>query len=230
MLMDFYLENLTQGRVIQLPVTPENYEITEEEEFETVRLTYIGDTNIPTFYKPKEISITGIFSCNDKIYKLNKNWSTDIVRCEVDYVNILNGWKRQHNIIRVLIVPRGTIESRLDAKFYIKALKIDGENEQTGAINYTIEFTEYIDVAKKYKNLKGNSNNTTTRPSSTSKPKTSTPKKQKIYTVQSGDYLKKIAKKFYGNSNKYMTIYNANKKIIGKDPNKIWVGMKLVIP
>jgi len=48
------------------------------------------------------------------------------------------------------------------------------------------------------------------------------------YTVQPGDSLWKIAKKFYGTGDAWQRIFDANKDII-KDPNKIYVGQKLTI-
>jgi LysM repeat protein len=49
------------------------------------------------------------------------------------------------------------------------------------------------------------------------------------YTVQSGDTLSGIAKKFYGNANDYMDIFNANKDQL-TDPDKIKPGQVLKIP
>ena len=49
------------------------------------------------------------------------------------------------------------------------------------------------------------------------------------YTVQAGDSLSKIAKQFYGDANKYMKIFEANKDKLS-DPDKIKPGMDLVIP
>ena len=49
------------------------------------------------------------------------------------------------------------------------------------------------------------------------------------YTVQKGDTLSNIARKFYGDSLKWKIIYNANKNII-KDPNLIITGWVLTIP
>jgi nucleoid-associated protein YgaU len=51
----------------------------------------------------------------------------------------------------------------------------------------------------------------------------------RTYTVQPGDSLSKISKQFYGDPNKYMNIFNANKDKIS-DPDKIRVGAELVIP
>lgn len=52
---------------------------------------------------------------------------------------------------------------------------------------------------------------------------------EKTYTVKSGDTLSKIAKEFYGDANKYMDIFNANKDKLS-DPDKIKPGQELVIP
>ena len=49
------------------------------------------------------------------------------------------------------------------------------------------------------------------------------------YTVQSGDTLSKISKQFYGDANRYMKIFDANKDQL-KDPNVIKPGQVLKIP
>ena len=49
------------------------------------------------------------------------------------------------------------------------------------------------------------------------------------YTVVSGDTLSKISKTNYGDPNKYMKIFEANKPMLS-DPNKIYPGQVLRIP
>jgi nucleoid-associated protein YgaU len=49
------------------------------------------------------------------------------------------------------------------------------------------------------------------------------------HTVVSGDKLSKIAKKFYGDANKYPVIFEANKPML-KHPDKIYPGQVLRIP
>ncbi|HSP06110.1 MAG TPA: LysM peptidoglycan-binding domain-containing protein, partial [Acidobacteriota bacterium] len=53
--------------------------------------------------------------------------------------------------------------------------------------------------------------------------------KEQTYTVQKGDTLSAIAKKFYGNAGQYMKIFNANRDQL-KDPDRINVGQVLKIP
>jgi len=51
----------------------------------------------------------------------------------------------------------------------------------------------------------------------------------RTYTVQPGDSLSKISKQFYGDANKYMNIFNANKDKLS-NPDQVKVGTELVIP
>jgi len=51
----------------------------------------------------------------------------------------------------------------------------------------------------------------------------------RTYTVQPGDSLSKISRQFYGDANKYMKIFEANKDKLS-DPDKVRAGMDLVIP
>ncbi len=50
------------------------------------------------------------------------------------------------------------------------------------------------------------------------------------HTVVSGDNLSAIAKKYYGDENRWRDIYNANKEKIGDNPSAIRVGMVLRLP
>ena len=51
----------------------------------------------------------------------------------------------------------------------------------------------------------------------------------KTYVVVTGDSLSKIAKREYGDPNKWRTIYEANKDLI-HDPDLIYPGQELKIP
>jgi nucleoid-associated protein YgaU len=50
-----------------------------------------------------------------------------------------------------------------------------------------------------------------------------------FYTVEKGDNLSKISKMHYGDPNKYMVIFEANKPML-KHPDKIYPGQMLRIP
>lgn len=57
-----------------------------------------------------------------------------------------------------------------------------------------------------------------------------TPAAGDTYTVVSGDSLSKIARNHYGDGMKWKQIYEANKAIIGADPDKIEIGQVLTLP
>jgi nucleoid-associated protein YgaU len=51
----------------------------------------------------------------------------------------------------------------------------------------------------------------------------------RYHSVERGDTLSAIAKKFYGNANAYMKIFEANRPMLGH-PDKIYPGQLLRIP
>jgi nucleoid-associated protein YgaU len=52
---------------------------------------------------------------------------------------------------------------------------------------------------------------------------------EKTYVVVEGDSLSKIAKREYGDANKWRTIYEANKGLVN-DPDLIYPGQELKLP
>ncbi|HEY6146862.1 MAG TPA: LysM peptidoglycan-binding domain-containing protein [Thermoanaerobaculia bacterium] len=52
---------------------------------------------------------------------------------------------------------------------------------------------------------------------------------RRIYVVEKGDSLSKIAKKFYGDANQWRRIFDANRNVV-KDPDLIQPGWSLTIP
>jgi nucleoid-associated protein YgaU len=50
------------------------------------------------------------------------------------------------------------------------------------------------------------------------------------HVVVAGDTLTALAQKYYGDAKKYMILYEANKEVIGDDPDMIKIGMELVVP
>ena len=55
-------------------------------------------------------------------------------------------------------------------------------------------------------------------------------KEVKKHTVVAGDTLSAIATKYYDDAGKYLKIYEANKELIGDNPDMIKPGQELIIP
>ncbi|HSE51190.1 MAG TPA: LysM peptidoglycan-binding domain-containing protein [Gemmatimonadales bacterium] len=65
--------------------------------------------------------------------------------------------------------------------------------------------------------------------SSSTAPRTPAPASRRTYTVVAGDSLSKIAKRTYGDANRWRAIYELNKDII-KNPDLIHPGQVLTLP
>ena len=50
-----------------------------------------------------------------------------------------------------------------------------------------------------------------------------------FYTIESGDSLSKIAKEYYGDANKWNTLFEANREVI-EDPDLIYPGQQIRVP
>lgn len=96
-----------------------------------------------------------------------------------------------------------------------------------GTIYYSIKLKEYKET--NIRQIKVNVSSKKAKISATSSRIDPTPSSQ-TYTVVRGDCLWNIAKKFYGSGAKYTIIYNANKGVIGGNPNLIYPGQVLTIP
>lgn len=75
-----------------------------------------------------------------------------------------------------------------------------------------------------FSNVVGGSSSTAEAP-----PTAAAPEPDRIYVVQKGDSLSKIATTFYGSAKGWRKIFEANKDRI-KDPDLIQPGWKLTIP
>lgn len=54
--------------------------------------------------------------------------------------------------------------------------------------------------------------------------------KPNFYTVEKGDSLSAIAKAQYGDANKWRALYEANRAVIGDDPDQIYPGQQIRVP
>lgn len=50
------------------------------------------------------------------------------------------------------------------------------------------------------------------------------------YVTQTGDTLWGLAERFYGDGNWWTAIYEANRTVVGSDPNQLFGGKTLIIP
>jgi LysM repeat protein len=212
--MEIWLSNGVSDK-IQIPVNPETVESSYSRNFEDITLasgdekTVIGGKNL------KEYPISSFFP-KTRPHFVNPNTFKD----PFEYIKKIEKWMDQEKVLQFTVTT-----TNINKKVTIRSFDWKEVGGAVGDIEYSLELKEYEPIS--YSTIK------VTSPANPPKPvkRPPTPKqKPKSYTVKSGDCLWNIAKKYYGSGSKWRDIYNKNKSTIGKNPNLIYPGQRLVIP
>lgn len=194
-----------------LPVTPSSYELGHGNEIETVRATAIGDVNIKSHKRLQTVVLRGFFTVQNYPFATVGSYSTAI-----DYVNAVKRMVDGSRPVRLIITDGES--TKINKLFYAAEITYSEDGTTGGDINYTITLREYRSIATE-----------STGGRKLVRPQPTAPANPKTYTAVAGDYLCKIARKFYGNSD-WKKLYEANKDVIGPNPNILYVGQVLRIP
>ena len=205
--MDIYLTDLETGDRVVFPMLPEKVNVQTGAMFQTYTIPSVGEIRLPNGQNLSSFSWNGILPGK--------------ARTGASYVN---DWQSPHDIEarwNVFRTQRKKLrlqvtETPVDMHVYLERYNMEYSGGY-GDFTYDISFVETKPLKV---NISG-SNACEPRPS---------PPPQKTYTVVPGDCLWKIANRFYGSGAKYPIIYEANKTIIGSDPNKIYPGQVFIIP
>ncbi len=222
--INVYLFEIVETKTFQFPVNPfDSLKLKYDNRIETVDILDIGEVDI---FKDgeniQEINFNTIlpFDYSVPYYKAGVIIEPDKA------LNDLKKWAKEKRILRLMIS-----DMNLNEQVIISKINHERKSGEEREIYIDITFRAYkeLKVEEIKKATKNNNNNIgliNNRPSINNNSKTT------IYTTTRKDTLWGIAKKFLGNGSRWPEIYNIseNKKIIGKDPNKIKAGYKLVIP
>lgn len=115
---------------------------------------------------------------------------------------------------------------------FIRHMVVDSFNYSQGEMGvgdytYSISFKEYRPVNVRKIDINKQTNKATV---STTPKRVDNTVRPKTHTVKSGDTIYALGKKYYGDVIQYRKIYEANKKQIGSNPNRIKAGMVLTLP
>lgn len=213
----------------RFPVLPDEITVTIKSKTTSINIDQIGEI----FHKGKRDAMTISFS---SFFPAKYDQS-----CSVAEKDFLNAAKCGHWIRAVINAanPAHFVFTGSPASLNMDAIITNYvQTEQggdPGTIYYTLELREYRTVA-----VRKIINPNAVKPFMIETPrKTSTG--VKTYTVQYGDCLWNIAKKFYGNGSEYTKILNANKTALDADAKKhgytssnngniLFAGLVLTIP
>lgn len=127
--------------------------------------------------------------------------------------------------------PNGKMLFDTNMKVTLESYDIKEEAKQGFDAVVSVKLKQYRDFGTKTCVISTGSSGNTSASVQNARPSGSSPAPatSQTYTVQQGDCLWNIAKKFYGDGSKYPVIYEANKDKI-KNPNLIYAGQVLTIP
>lgn len=221
---DFYLKKCL------LPIAPPKLTVKINNANETVTLINEGEINIL-----KKAELTDIeFECRipqEKypfaVYKSGFKGADYFL----DYFESLKTSKKPFQLIVCRKRPTGKRLFDTNIKVSMEDYKITEDAKNGFDILVKISLKQWRDYGTKTVNISFNME----KPKASVEPQreattSPAPAAAQTYTVVKGDCLWNIAKKFYGNGSKYSIIYNANKGVIGGNPNLIYPGQVLTIP
>ena len=202
---------------IQLPVLPLSFKTKNGSSNDTMDITGLGEIVIMQSRPALQFSFSSFFPAA-KFPGLQVSSITK----PLTLIQKINTWKAGKKPVHFIATACG-----VDLYATIENFEYSEEGGDPGTYQYSITLKEYreitirqvkVDVPKATATVQKEEK----RVDNTVQPQT--------YTVKSGDCLWNIAKKYYGNGAQYTKIYNANKGVIGGNPNLIYPGQVLTIP
>lgn len=208
--MEFWLSFNNFQEKLQLPVNPGEFNIKVGNKNTVIDIQNLGDINLIGKEKLAEIQLSSFFPKNFAPY-----CATQYFPGPYEAVALIEKWRKSGKPIRLIIT-----ETPINMACAIEDFEY-GERGGTRDVEYTLLLREYRFIQIKKVGEQSQTGLKSPRPDTRPTPKT--------YTVKSGDTLFLIARKVYGDGSKWRDLYNANKTLIGPDPNLIKPGQQLVI-
>ena len=222
-----YITELDTGTRIALPLPPEAVKCKAESKFITYNIINVGEIKLPNGEKLVKFSWSGRLP-GESMRHMRMVSAADW-RSPKEIQGIFSVWRARGKKLRLLVT--GTT---INHDVYLENYTID--NKKLDTVEYSISFTVAKDILV-YTTTEINIENTTKKTTTATtveraasvQAAASTATSQ-TYTVKSGDTLWAIAKKYLGDGSRYPEIYEANKSIIGSNPNLIKPGQTFTIP
>lgn len=219
--MDIYLTNLTTGDRLRFPMLPTEISVRIANQFGNYTILGIGEVKLPSGSSLDTVSWNGILPGEKR---KNDPYVFDWQDPKAIY-RWIDGLKTMHgNPVKARLL---ITETPINCDVYLQNFS-GTPTGGYGDINYSIALIQAKDISisavSAESPLPAPLNNKAVTAERT------TPKQDTTYTVKSGDSLWKIAQQLYGKGSDYTKLYEANKGMVGSNPNLIYPGQVLTIP
>ena len=209
------------GKKYKLPVNPEEIKRSRELNIENYQVLGTGQVSVSSYYSLEEFSFEAEFPSQDYHYMNSGS------RADADYYEKMFR-KAQKNMKPVRFIASNDITDDISVMVLVKSVEAVEKAGEEGDKYLSIKLQEYKAPGKRYVAIQTVA--ATVKQEDTAAATETNPAvtENKTHTVQSGDTLWGIAKKYYGNGGQYTKIASANPDI--KNPNLIYPGQVLSIP
>ena len=213
--MEIWLNHLA------IPVLPSEYKVQSSQSNRSENIIGIGEVSLKGKRNLRTVSFSSFFPFRKDSSYCRKG---KILK-PLQYVNAIERMKQVGTVKLVITGSPLRMTCRIESFEW-------GENDGTGDISYTISFKEYRHISASKSSVmqdtaSGGQGVDTAQAQESQRPEPQ--RSTQEYTVKKGDTLTAIAKRLTGSSN-WKQIYNANRSVIGGNPNRIYPGQRLVIP
>jgi len=205
----------------KLPVNPEEIKRTRNLNVETYQVLGTGQVSVPSYCELEEYSFEAEFPSQDYHYIESG------ARADADYYEKMFR-KAQKNKKAIRFIASNDITDDISVMVLIKSVEAVEKSGEEGDKYLTFNLQEYKTPGKRYVAVQTPDATVKQEDAETAEETNPAVTENKTYTVQSGDTLWAIAKKYYGNGSQYPKIVSANPAI--KNPNLIYPGQVLAIP
>lgn len=221
---DFYLDKCL------LPVPPDSLQIKINSANKTVTLINEGEINVL-----KNAGLSDVeFECYIPQVKHPYAVYSSGFKSADYYLNYFESFKNSKKPFQFIVcrkLPSGKKLFNTNMKVSLEDYKITEDAGEGFDLKVKINLKQYREYGTKTVNITF----TASKPKASVEPVRETSNSPassnaQTYTVVKGDCLWNIAKRFYGSGSKYTVIYDANRGVIGGNPNLIYPGQVLTIP
>lgn len=212
-----WLTHNAEKEKIQLPVLPESFKVSNGSNNDSVDVVGLGEIVIMQSRPALQFSWSSFFPAT-KFPGLQVSSITK----PLTLVLKINEWKASKKPVHLIVTACG-----VDLYATIEDFSYSEEGGDPGTYQYSIKLKEYREITVRQVKVNIPKQTATVKKE---EPRVDNTVQPKTYTVKSGDCLWNIAKKYYGSGAQYTKIYNANKGVIGGNPNLIYPGQVLTIP